>query len=173
MFQEFDYIIIGVGFVGNVFVICFIEDVDVSVLLFEVGGFDYCFDFCIQMLVVFVFLLQGWCYNWVYEIDFEFYMNNCCMECGCGKGLGGFLLINGMCYICGNVLDFDGWVKELGFEDWSYFDCLLYFCKVEIWDIGFNDYYGGDGLVSVIMLKVGNNLLFYVMVEVGVQVGYL
>lgn len=100
-------------------------------------------------------------------------MNNCCMECGCGKGFGGFLLINGMCYICGNVMDLDNWVKELGLEYWSYFDCLFYYWKVEICDIGFNDYYGGDGLVSVMMLKLGNNLFFEVMVEVGVQVGYL
>lgn len=125
------------------------------------------------MFVVLVFLLQGKCYNWVYEMEFELFMNNCCMECGCGKGLGGLSLINGMCYICGNVLDFDNWVKEFGLENWSYFDCLFYYRKVEMCDIGDNDYYGGDGLVSVIIFKFGVNLLFEVMIEVGVQVGYL
>lgn len=39
--------------------------------------------------------------------------------------------------------------------------------------MGENDYYGGDGLVSVIIFKFGVNLLFEVMIEVGVQVGYL
>lgn len=173
MICEYDYIICGVGFVGNVFVMCLMEDLDVMVLLFEVGGFDYCFDFCMQMLVVFVYLLQGCCYNWVYEIDFELYMDNCWMECGCGKGFGGLLLINGMCYICGNVFDYDNWLMYKGFENWMYFDCLLYFKKVEMCDVGLNDYYGGSGFVLVMISKLGVNLLFEVMVDVGVQVGYL
>ena len=47
------------------------------------------------------------------------------------QGLGGSSLINGMCYIRGNALDFDGWAKEPGLEDWSYLDCLPYFRKAE------------------------------------------
>jgi choline dehydrogenase len=89
-----------------------------------------------------------------------------------GKGLGGSSLINGMCYIRGNAMDFDNWAKAPGLEDWSYLDCLPYFRKAETRDIGPNDYHGGDGPVSVTTPKAGNNELFHAMVEAGVQAGY-
>lgn len=169
---EYDYIIIGAGSAGNVLAARLTEDANVRVLLLEAGLPDYRLDFRTQMPAALAMPLQGLTYNWGYKTDPEPNMNNRRMDCGRGKGLGGSSLINGMCYIRGNALDFDDWAKIDGLDHWTYLDCLPYFQKSESRDIGDNDYHGGSGPVCVTTPKKNISPLFEAMIQAGVDAGY-
>lgn len=168
----YDYIIIGAGSAGNVLAARLTEDPNVRVLLLEAGLPDYRFDFRTQMPAALAIPLQGTTYNWGYKTDPEPFMDNRRMDCGRGKGLGGSSLINGMCYIRGNALDFDYWAKKDGLANWRYHDVLPYFRKAERRDAGANAYHGGHGPIEVTTAKPAANPLFEAMVEAGVQAGY-
>ena len=169
---EYDYIIIGAGSAGNVLAARLTEDEGVRVLLLEAGLPDYRLDFRTQMPAALAMPLQGTTYNWGYKTEPEPHMNNRVMDCGRGKGLGGSSLINGMCYIRGNALDFDHWAQLPGLENWTYLDCLPYFKKSEQRDAGGNDYHGGNGPIHVTTAKAGVNPLFEAMIQAGVDAGY-
>lgn len=170
--NSYDYIIVGAGSAGNVLAARLTEDENISVLLLEAGLPDYRLDFRTQMPAALAMPLQGTTYNWGYKTDPEPHMNNRRMDCGRGKGLGGSSLINGMCYIRGNALDFDHWAKKDGLENWTYLDCLPYFKKAEHRDVGENNYHGSSGPIHVTTAKAGVNPLFEAMIQAGVDAGY-
>lgn len=169
--MEFDYVIVGAGSAGCVLAARLTEDADVTVLLLEAGGPDWRLDWRTQMPAALAYPLQSTTYNWAYLTEPEPYMNNRIMPQGRGKGLGGSSLINGMCYIRGNAMDYDGWAQNPSLENWDYAHCLPYFKKAENYSAGANDYHGTGGPLEVTASSC-NNPLFHAFIKAGTQAGY-
>ncbi|MDH3690260.1 MAG: choline dehydrogenase [Gammaproteobacteria bacterium] len=168
MANTYDYIIIGAGSAGCVLASRLTEDPNVKVLLLEAGPMDR--SLYIHMPAAFSYPLADDKFNWYYHTDPEPYMDNRRMYCARGRVLGGSSSINGMVYVRGNALDYDGWARN-SLAEWSYAHCLPYFRKSETFDQGADDYRGGDGPLNVSTGRC-DNPLFNVFVEAGLQAGY-
>jgi choline dehydrogenase len=66
-----------------------------------------------------------------------------------GKVVGGSGAINGMAYIRGHRLDYDGWAYH-GCPGWSYEDVLPIFKRSEDFDLGESEFHGSGGPFRVI-----------------------
>jgi choline dehydrogenase len=167
--KEYDYIIVGAGSAGCVLANRLSENPDVSVLLIEAGPMDR--SIFIHMPSAFAWPLANEKYNWYYESEPEPHMDNRRMYCPRGKVLGGSSSINGMCYVRGHSLDYDGWAGNQ-LPSWSYANCLPYFQRSENWEHGADDYRGGNGPLHVTD-GVCKNPLYNAFIEAGSQAGYL
>jgi len=93
------------------------------------------------------------------------------MYCPRGRVLGGSSSVNGMVYIRGHALDYDGWARTPGLEHWSYQHCLPYFRRAETRLKGPDAYHGGDGPLYVTTPAM-KNPLYRAFIRAGEQAGY-
>jgi choline dehydrogenase len=167
--SEFDYVIVGAGSAGCVLANRLTEQPEVRVLLLEAGPPDQ--SLLIHMPSAFAYPLAGTRYNWAYETEPEPGLDGRRMSCPRGRVVGGSSSVNGMVYIRGHALDYDGWAAAKGLEQWSYAHCLPYFMKAETRLAGPDDYHGGSGPLYVTTGAM-RNPLYRAFIEAGVQAGY-
>jgi choline dehydrogenase-like flavoprotein len=166
--ESFDYVIVGGGTAGCVLANRLTEDGRHSVLLLEAGGKDN--GFWIPIPAGFSKLLTGSRYNWRFETEPETNTNDRRIVVPRGKGLGGSTLINGMIFVRGQALDFDGWA-QMGNRGWSFADVLPYFRKLENFEGGADEWRGGDGPLHVERVHE-QNPLSEAFIAAGEQAGF-
>jgi choline dehydrogenase len=166
--DTYDYVIVGSGSAGSVLASRLTEDAGVTVLVLEAGGGDG--SVFIQMPSALSIPMNMEKYNWFYESEPEPGLGGRRLHTPRGKVLGGSSSINGLVYIRGNPLDFDGW-EEQGATGWGYRHVLPYFRRAERREEGGDEYRGGDGPLST---RYGplKNPLYRAFIEAAKQAGY-
>jgi choline dehydrogenase-like flavoprotein len=126
--DEFDYVIVGAGSAGCVLADRLSADGRHRVCVLEFGGSDR--SMLIQMPAALSIPLNMPKYSWAYRTEPEPHLGGRRITCPRGKVLGGSSSINGLVYVRGNPLDFDGW-EGLGAAGWGYRHVLPYFRRAE------------------------------------------
>jgi choline dehydrogenase len=140
--DDFDYIVVGAGSAGCVLASRLTEDGKSRVLLLEFGGSDR--SMLIQMPAALSIPMNMLKYNWGFATEPEPHLGGRQLVTPRGKVLGGSSSINGMVWVRGNPLDFDGWEKQ-GAEGWGYRHVLPYFRRADAHEGGDPQYRGSDG----------------------------
>ncbi len=165
---EYDFIVVGSGSAGAIVATRLSEDRDNSVLLVEAGPADRSPIFRIPAAARYAFNARK--YNWNFESEPEPYLNNRRLKQPRGRVLGGSSSINGLVYLRGNPLDYEGWAQA-GAPNWSYAQVLPYFKRLEKWAEVDNEYKGGVGPVRVSEAEPLNPIAA-AFVQAGEEAGY-
>lgn len=166
--MEYDFIIIGAGSAGCVLANRLSADGKYSVLLIEAGCKDGAWSLRIPAAVL--TNLTSKRHNWAFAGEPEPELGGRSLKHDRGKTLGGSSSINGMVFIRGHALDFEGW-RQAGCEGWGYADVLPYFKRMESYEGGGCDYRGAEGPLMV-HRPTPDNPIYDAFQKAGQQAGY-
>src|SRR3954454_5092980 len=166
--DDFDYIVVGAGSAGCVLASRLTEDGKSRVLLLEFGGSDR--SVLIQMPAALSIPMNMPKNNWGFFPEPEPHLGGRRLATPRGKVLGGSSSINGMVFVRGNPLDFDGWEQQ-GAEGWGYRDVLPYFRRADAHEGGDPRYHGSDGPMWNCYGRL-DNPLHHAWLEAARQAGY-
>ncbi|MGI9521120.1 MAG: GMC family oxidoreductase [Hyphomicrobiaceae bacterium] len=168
MSAQFDYIIIGGGSAGCVLANRLSERPSNRVLLLEAGGEDS--NPWIHIPAGFQKLIFHPKLNWNFETEPESNVNGRRIPIPRGKVLGGSSSINGMLYVRGSAIDYNGWA-QLGNRGWGYEDVIPYFKKAETFERGGGALRGDAGPLNVADMPERHGMID-AFIEAGVECGY-
>lgn len=166
--MDFDFIIIGAGSAGCVLANRLSSDARNSVLVLEAGPEDS--GLSLRMPAAMLSNLKSTKHNWAFQGEPEPELNGRQLQHDRGKALGGSSSINGMVFIRGHALDYEGW-RQAGCDGWGYADVLPYFKRMETYGGGGDAFRGDDGPLHVHRAKPQDPLSL-AFLKAGEDAGY-